>query len=699
MASSTRSTLVCQYGSHALFVWALSASSVVGQWTTVITVPPDSAPNAVESNTQLNVFEGGILPISFHAGATDGSSTNVQINFLGGVAGNGFAANPGSTVNVTAGSIGASFSAASGSVVTISGGTVGDAFRTSGDVTISGGSLGDDFRANRGSHVTISGGTIGDDFVANGAHVTMSDGSIGDGFRTVKRSIVTISGGSIGDDFSANDSVTISGGTIGDNFRAATVTVTEGHLGNDFRSRTLHVSGGSIGDNPSASAATITGGSIGDNLDAAASLITGGKFGDGFDSRRTTIVGQDFRLNGEVVGGLETAGSTIALDVSETTFVSGVLSDGRPFVFAAEDGDFASFPRLTLEKRNGFSFAFPGRIVASVGGMPEGLRGQTLIVDDGSRVPDSFNANPGSRVVVERGGALGNNFEAIGTEVEVIGGLIGDRFDAFPGSTVRILSGAVGDRFEAFNESTVVISGGEVGADFTAFGGSKVHLIGQEFFLDSVRVAELVDFGDSIVLDRRGAELTARLTDDSNLDFDLSSDRAVPGDYFDSGATLQLTVAFPAGYCDLDNDSSCQISDINTLLAAVGSDDSHFDLDYSGSVDVHDIAVWLANAGDANLGRPYLAGDANLDGAINESDLNAVGLNWNAAGVLTWSDGDFTGDSLVDARDLNTLGLNWPSPAVPVAEPNASALSSLGWLVLLCVARLKTKHRGTSLLL
>jgi hypothetical protein len=67
-----------------------------------------------------------------------------------------------------------------------------------------------------------------------------------------------------------------------------------------------------------------------------------------------------------------------------------------------------------------------------------------------------------------------------------------------------------------------------------------------------------------------------------------------------------------------------------------------------------------------------LPGDANLDGRVDATDLNRVGLNWRGTGK-TWTQGDFTGDGNVDAADLNVLALNWrrgvAAPAVADGLP------------------------------
>ena len=83
-------------------------------------------------------------------------------------------------------------------------------------------------------------------------------------------------------------------------------------------------------------------------------------------------------------------------------------------------------------------------------------------------------------------------------------------------------------------------------------------------------------------------------------------------------------------------------------------------------------------------------GDANLDGKVDATDLNALALNWRSGGA-TWSQGDLTGDRIVDASDLNALALNWQSgvasaAAAPAAVPEPSSITLL-WLGALAIVR------------
>lgn len=121
--------------------------------------------------------------------------------------------------------------------------------------------------------------------------------------------------------------------------------------------------------------------------------------------------------------------------------------------------------------------------------------------------------------------------------------------------------------------------------------------------------------------------------------------------------------------CDLDFDSDCDVSDLDRLMASIGMGDSS----------LVDRDNWLAEAATKNrFASPYLLGDANLDGSVNASDLNAVGQQWlmTPDPLIAWQSGDFDGNQIVDPGDLNVLGQNWlksvsPQNAIGVPEPSS----------------------------
>ena len=132
----------------AIFVLSICSTCAHAQFDTVINLPenPDSAnpsgfsgnsigsSSGISSNTQLNVSDGGTVGRRFNAG--DASSTNIEVNISGGVVGDSFDANSGSTVNISGGFVDFFFNANSGSTVNISGGEVGSGFDSESGSTV-----------------------------------------------------------------------------------------------------------------------------------------------------------------------------------------------------------------------------------------------------------------------------------------------------------------------------------------------------------------------------------------------------------------------------------------------------------------------------------------------------------------------------------------------------------------------------------
>ena len=150
--------------------------------------------------------------------------------------------------------------------------------------------------------------------------------------------------------------------------------------------------------------------------------------------------------------------------------VSGVLADGTPFMFSYDDGDRFFGPSssqtnlrvLELEVAP-VAAATPGVFLASTSPDLVGIRdGQTLRVDSGSVVTPNFVAGRGSSVIVEAGGTVGDNFEAVGSNVLIQGGQIGQNFDVFAGAQVEFHSGTIGSGAQV-HEGRLAISGGVVG--------------------------------------------------------------------------------------------------------------------------------------------------------------------------------------------------------------------------------------------
>ena len=151
---------------------------------------------------------------------------------------------------------------------------------------------------------------------------------------------------------------------------------------------------------------------------------------------------------------------------------------------------------------------------------------------------------------------IGND-QGIGSDTQLNlfdGGTIGVRFDAgaLDGTStnieVNISGGLVGDGFRAFDGSTVNISGGGVGIDFDANSGSEVNLFGTQFVLDSIDITASLTLNVPFTITDRDVTLEGVLADGLPFSFDLNSTNVFGEEFFDLLATLTVTLILSGDY-------------------------------------------------------------------------------------------------------------------------------------------------------
>ena len=152
-------------------------------------------------------------------------------------------------------------------------------------------------------------------------------------------------------------------------------------------------------------------------------------------------------------------------------------------------------------------------------------------------------------------------------------------------------------------------------------------------------------------------------------------------------AAFRYFEASPLLAGDFSGNGVLDVADLDSIVGEIGvrTNNGVFDLNGDADVNQADVTQWLSDAAVHNgFNEAYLAGDSNLDGSVNATDLNNLGLNWRQ-NVALWSGGDFMADGSVNAADLNELALNWQhsipmalTASAPVPEPSALLLTVVG---------------------
>ena len=465
-----------------------------------VRLPADPAPVGVGTGQTLTVGPDGYLPGPFNAGP--GSTVVVA----GGDIGRNFEAY-GSQVIVRAGSIANEFDAFPGTIVTMEGGRIGN------------------MEAFDSSVMNVSGGESGVVGMHPGSHVHVQGGKV--------RAIVAV-----------DPLIEISGGIVTE------ATVDSG---------SIHMSSGRVERlNVNRATADVSGGAVEDFVaQGTTASINGGFIARRFatsDQSDITIMGQDFRLDGVEVEGLTVEGERVTLTAGNANLFEGLfdatLADGTPLALSGVDeltrrrtGDRLVNSTLTLV-RTSAPAAEPITHHVPTDSAPDFLRnGQTLVLANCGELSDNFLASRGSQIEI-RGGRVGENFEAVGADVSVQGGVIGAGFDVFNGAVVDISGGSIGEGMDIANGSVVRLRGGSVDRSLRVFDGAELHIFGSEFRHGGENVEGLNELGDSIIFTPRGSgSLDVTLGDGNELNLRLRTSGS--SGFVGADSIVRLTMVEP----------------------------------------------------------------------------------------------------------------------------------------------------------
>ena len=177
-----------------------------------------------------------------------------------------------------------------------------------------------------------------------------------------------------------------------------------------------------------------------------------------------------------------------------------------------------------------------------------------------------------------------------------------------------------------------------------------------------------------------------------------------------SGLSAPLVQLTPLSICDVNYSGTCDVDDLNLpsgLFSAgdigsgvpVNPNNGHFDLNQDKVIDNNDLDVWLVEAATANAqNRPYVRGDANLDGAFGTSDLiqvfQAGQYEDQIAANSSWESGDWNGDLEFTTADVLAAfqqnGFSANASVASVPEPTAGAISLIGFGMVLLAGRYRS---------
>lgn len=447
-------------------VLRLVESEVVTSAPQTFNVPADPVPKGLRKGQSLVLEDGGELPDNFTAiGASDltvnGGSVGRNLELIE------------TNTTVNGGHLVGPVDAFLGTEMVISGDATWSeiAVHNGARLTVKGASAGNTIEALPGSNIHLESGAMQFPLRAEAASVEVAGGKL-PGLNLVEFSTATITGGEFtsATRIASGSELILTGGNLNElSFDEGhlTGTVAKGQIeGGEIQRLVVHRGGNVEVIQSVVSESNALGGTI---------LVQGGALGDGLSWRSglVELQGFDFRLDGVPIPGLEALGDSISFNYPAGSILTGVLSDGTPFNVIDSDPYFPlSIVDGVLRLTQTDVPALPANVAVPSDEAPLGaVSGQTVLVEAGGALRNNFVAGSGSTVDI-RAGIVGDNFEAIGSQVSISGGEVGQRLDVFQGANVTVSGGRIGQNFDIHSGGVLNLTGGELGHQGNALGGT-----------------------------------------------------------------------------------------------------------------------------------------------------------------------------------------------------------------------------------
>jgi hypothetical protein len=239
------------------------------------------------------------------------------------------------------------------------------------------------------------------------------------------------------------------------------------------------------------------------------------------------------------------------------------------------------------------------------------------------------------------------------------------------GGTLIVNTGAILTGYGIFNDGrTTLTSGAAVNVASITGAGTTALTVGAGVTLNYIRGNALSISHSTLSINTNGTSsgtsVVTSLTIIGTGSMDLHDNDLV----IDYGASTPLdSVRTMIGIGSLTSSQAAASTTPKTALGYLDNTAGQFTTFSGQSVDNTSVLI-----------KYTYAGDANLDGQVDVTDLGALATNWQTSNV--WTGGDFNYDGFVDVSDLGILASNWQAGVGdPLGPSFAEAMTAVGLAV------------------